>query len=389
MSDDAIAAAADAASANETVAPTPTPVTIIEQKAPTVDDTMEAVWEKLNATEPPRAPDGKFTKAESAEPATAEPAADATAEATETPDQPEEAQVEPAQPAIDAPHSWSGEHKAKWATVPPELQAYIAQRETESHGAITRAGQQLKTFEQQVKSYEPFNQLIQHYQPDFAKRGISPVQSFASLLAAQKSLEQNPLGGLVQIGLSYGVDLRPYLQAASQQHGGQPAQQFDPMVAQLQAQLSELQGKMTARERVEFEANQRAEQAKQEAERETHDKTLVVIEDFSKDKPYFNEVETELLGLIPAFKTRHPEASPKEILTKAYDAAIHANDLIRQRIQADQRKAEEVKRQADIKAKAESARKTAATNVKSVPGKTTPRTIDDTMEETWARLQAS
>lgn len=366
MSDTDLAAAAPA-TANETAAPantapteqsSPTPVTIVEKHEPTIDETLLAAYNKVNKD---RDEKGKFKASDaSAEPATETdpelPLETADAETNPT-DHPEEAKVEPAKPAIDPPHSWSGEHKAKWATVPPELQTYIAQRETDAHKAITRAGEY-------IKSHEPFDQLIQHHQEKFARRGISPAQSFATLLAAQDALDENPLSGIVQIGLSYGYDLRPYLQGAQQQ-GGQPMQ-VDPVVAQLRAELSEVKGEMTAGKRAAMEA-QRAAEEQQFAQANT------VITDFSKDKPHFEDVRVLMGRLI--------ESGEAKNLNEAYDMAVNAKPDIRQRIQADQRKADEAKRQADAKVKADAARKAAATNVKSGTVTKSPKTMDDDLQE--------
>lgn len=365
MSDDLAAVAQSPA--NETVAPavndsstnaSPTPVTIVEKHEPTMDETLLAAYNK--STKPDRDEKGKFTaKTEGAEPATGEaeqPAEEAAAE-TESTDQPEESKVEPAKPVIDPPHSWSGEHKAKWATVPPELQTYIANRESEAHAAIASAGRY-------IKSHEPFDQLIQHHQEKFAKRGISPAQSFATLLAAQDALDENPLSGILQIGLSYGIDLRPYLQGAQQQPG--QASQPDPMVSQLRAELSEIKGKMTASERA-------AQEAAQSAQDQQIAQANVAITDFAKDKPHFEEVRVLMGRLI--------ESGEAPDLNTAYDMAVNAKPDIRQRIQADQRKADEAKRLADQKAKADAARKAAATNVRSGPSTQSPKTMDDDLQE--------
>jgi hypothetical protein len=68
-------------------------------------------------------------------------------------------------------------------------------------------------------------------------------------------------------------------------------------------------------------------------------------------------------------------------LAEAYDMAVNAKPDIRRRIQADQRKAEEDKRTADARSKADQARRAASVNVRSVPVGANPKTMDDTLTE--------
>jgi hypothetical protein len=357
--------------ATETAAPIVTEASPSLPITPSVvndDSDLMAIWEKNHQ---PRADDGKFA---SPKPAVTEPAVEATAPpATETAGQPETAKIEPAQPAIDPPHSWSAEHKAKWATVPPDVQEYVLKRDTEAQQAISRLGSEKQTFEAKVKQYEPLEQLIASNRDDFARRGVSPAQGISVLLDAQRSLDANPAAALVQIGLSYGIDLRPAFQGQQiQQH------QHDPQVAQLKQQIQKLEAmvsdttsKVTEREQAEINT-QRTQ-------------ILKVVEDFSKDKPDWKDVETDVFDMVKVIKDRDPTKAPDQILKEAYDKARWANPEVRTRIQTDQQRETEEKRQAEAKAKAEAARKAASVNVKSSPSSASPKTMDDTLREVAIR----
>ena len=336
------------------------PVAETEATAPekNIDSDLLAVWHKHN---PVRGADGKFAPKE---PDEAAPEAD-TQNLTA---QPNEKPVEPETPAIDAPNSWAAEYKAKWGNVPPELREYVAKREAEAHQAITRSGEQLKSIEQQVKAYEPIDQLFQSYRDEFVRRGVSPAQAVATLFAAQRTLDANPVNGLVQIAASYGIDLRPALQ-------GMPATSTgaNPLVNQLMGKIQQLENsisataaKMTEAERIQMEAMRQQEET-QSAE------LSKVITDFSKDKPYFEELRPLMASLV---KEGHAQK-----LDDAYAMASSAHPEISKRIQADQRKSEEDKRQAQLKKDAEAARKSAAVNVRSVPAGASPKTMDDTLRE--------
>src|SRR5690348_16128080 len=106
---------------------------VVEQAPASFEDTMSAVYDKMNQ---PRDDGGKFAGNET--PAATEGAETAAEEATteEITDQPSETEQETAQPSITAPNSWSAEMKAKFGSLPPEAQQYIAQRESEMHAAI-------------------------------------------------------------------------------------------------------------------------------------------------------------------------------------------------------------------------------------------------------------
>lgn len=337
------------------------------------------VWEKNNQ---PRALDGKFApKDAAAAPATETPETPAPETAADKPteptDQAQQSKVEPAKPAIDPPLSWSADMKAKWAALPPEVQTYVSQRDKETHDAISRAGQNVKEHEQRIRGYEPFDQLITANKDNFARRGVSPTQAFAMLLDAQRQLDDNPVAGLVQIGLGYGIDLRPIFQGQGNQ---QPAVQADPRVAQLEAQLREMRDWRSAQE------SKVATQEKAANERQLTD-VVKTINDFAKDKPYWADIQDDIMSEVKVLRDKHPDQSPSEILTKAYERATWANSDIRTRVQADQRKADEDKRKSEAEAKAKQARSAASVNVKSgSPGTATPKTVDDTLNEIAKRI---
>jgi hypothetical protein len=358
MADEVVAAALDQSAAPAPAIDTnPAPVggNTIENPAPdtppSLDDTLEAAWNKTQSNGVEKGPDGKFVSPNGK-------AADAPADPDSVVQPPSEV-VEPAKPAIDPPNSWTAEAKAHWAKLPPEAQTYIAQREGEAHKAITSYGDRLK-------SYEPFDQIITQHKDEFARRGMQPAQAFAYLLNAQAQLDQNPIDGLVNIGLTYGIDLRPLLAG---QQGSLPAP--DPRLGQVTQELSQI--KQT------IQQQQQALEQQQQAEAEA------TLKEFAKDKPYFEEVRKLMSSFL---KGEHAET-----LSDAYDMAVNASPKVRARIQADQRAAEE-KKTAEAKAKAEEeakkkvadATKSAKVNVRSTSAHPNPKSMDDTIAESARRL---
>jgi hypothetical protein len=276
---------------------------------------------------------------------------------TETQDPPGETkpEPEPTAPAIEAPISWSAEAKAKWNALPPDTQRYIAERESAAHKAITTAGQRLK-------QYEPIDQLVNEYRHHFERHKVSPPDAFRALVQAQDQLDKDPVAGLVQIGLSYGVDLRPILGV----EGGLPTAGSDPAVARMQARIDQLEAQASEQRAREQQASE-ARQQREQFELQSH------IAEFSKGKPYFGEVKNTMAALL--------RSGQAEDLSQAYDMAIHAVPSVRQRIQADQRRAEDDARMAAVA----KAKRAASVNTRTLPATTAPRSVDDELADIAAR----
>jgi hypothetical protein len=331
-----------------------------ETAKPSIDDTLRATWDKIN---PRREATGRFAARDGA----TEPTDDiAVPAATEPSDHPEEAKAETVQQAassIAPPHSWSAEAKAKWATVPPELQTVIAKRETEAHEAITRAGQQIKMF-------EPMARVIEQNADTFRRNNLAPQDGVERLLAVEQWLATDPASAIGEIARAYGVDLQRL-------NGDQPAAtdgtrqgtQPDPLVSTLQSQLAatakevnQLKSYLTAQQRTQHETEQFA------LDRQ--------IADFAKDQkhPHFETVRKTMAKLM--------EADDGLSMADAYERATYAIPETRQRILADQRKTDEDKTAKEKAARLDAAKKAGTVNVKSTTAAgTAPKTMDDTLRE--------
>lgn len=317
---------------------------------PTIDDTLNAAWDKAQ-TGVERGEGGKFVAKNADAPAETK-SEDSAVQPTETP-------VETVKPSIDAPNTWTAEAREHWAKLPPETQEYILRRESESHKAITSQGDRLK-------SYEPLEKVISQYRQDFERRGLDAARSVATLFEAQRMLDQNPMEGLASIAQSYGIDLRAILTGQQQA----PA----PEVGQLRQHISRLEQQLNDYQSQHQSAQQRADAA--------------VVQEFAKQtdasgkplRPHFDEVREDMAMLL--------QNGRAETLEAAYEKACKLNETVSKRIEADQRKAAEEKRkaeeaakQAELKKRAEDAAKAAKVNVKSGTAHPTPKTLDDTLAE--------
>lgn len=321
--------------ASESLVATETPVIENNTPEPSLDDDLRSIWDKRN---PPRE-NGKFAPRNPTEQAADAPpvkeVADQTAQTTQ----------EQAKPAIDAPISWSAERKAEFASLPPAMKEYISQRDKESHEAISRAGQQIKAF-------EPVGKVIEQFAHVFQKNGLQPHDGIARMLAVNEMLEQNPRAAIAEIARAYGVNL----QGETEQN----ANPESPRVAELEAQIAKIQSHLTAQQRQQIDADNKA------LARE--------IADFAKDKPHFEAVRKVMAGLM--------SSGAAETMQDAYDRAVYADPTIRQSLQADElKKAEETRKAAEAERVAK-AKKAAGVNVKSSPGQSSAvRTLDDDLRD--------
>jgi hypothetical protein len=330
---EAAVAATEMPVANEAViADTPTTESA-PPAAPSMDDDLRGIWDKHH---PLKDESGKFVSRNPPEETPAEP---------KLADQAAETQPEQVTPAIEAPVSWSAENKAKWATLPPDVQAYIAQRDKESHDAISRAGQEIKT-------YEPFKHVVEQFRDTFQRTGLAPHDAFQRMMNVEAMLEQNPRYAIEQIARAYGVDLR-----GSEDPDANPG---DPRVADLEARLAKTESYLTAQQRQQRDAEQSA------LARE--------IADFAKDKPHFESVRGIMAGLM--------QVGAAESMQDAYEKAIYADPTIRQAVLAKEQTDAESKRREEEAKRVKDAKKAAGVNVRSSPAiASTTRTLDDDLRE--------
>jgi hypothetical protein len=161
----------------------------------------------------------------------------------------------------EPPQSWPAEVRERiWAQLDPQARQYFATSEAERHRTFTDYGNR-------VKSYEPFERLIDEYKNDFALRGIEPGQAFAYLLNAQRQLDANPVDALVNLGLGYGIDLRPLLSGQADAQLQQVRHYADALgqrAAEVERQLKASQAE-AAQARHALEGLRRAEDARKAA----------------------------------------------------------------------------------------------------------------------------
>lgn len=352
------AAPAVSTPAQVTIAPTPAP--------PSMEDTMGAVFDKLN---PARDETGQFKAAAEKVVAEAEAAPEKeAAPAQETNDQkPEPAKEEPLKTAIPEPVSWSAEMKAKWAALPPDVQEYVAKRDSETHKRITELGEAAKASEQLRTTFDRHRASL---------KGANPAEAAEKLLAANDYLERDAPSAIKWLADAYGVDLSSFARPADGNSEPQTEhiRSLEARVARAEKLAADANARLTTKEQREAEVQQ-VNIAKQ-------------VEDFAKDKPHWADIEADVFEQIHAVKAREPNLSPEQTLKKAYDRALKVNDTVAQKISEETRKAAEAKKATEDKRKADEAKRLASLNVKSTKG-ASPKASgswEDTMREIGNRI---
>lgn len=288
--------------------------------------------------ERPRNDAGQFT-------ADDKPAEAETAEAEGTKDEARPPEGDSNFEKVAPPEGWPSDARLAWDRLPKAAQEAL--RADLDAGRIT-VGKPA----QGNAAPDPVREVVKAYEPEISRRGMAPEQAVKVLFEAQRALDENPVQALIQLARSYGVD--PATLAPT--NGAQASQyQADPVIGQLQQELATLKGYLTQQQR-----------ATHEAQMADHQRT---IDDFAQTKtpegapayPHFEQVRVTMGNLL--------QAGEAKSLKDAYDMAVWARPDLRERILADQRKAEEAKRAAETRKAAEEARKRAV-SVRSNPSVT-------------------
>lgn len=320
-----------------------------EPDAP-VDEQPAPVAKADHPNDPNRYADGTFKKTKAEIAAEAAPAPEITA-----PDAAPKLPTQPSTVAVDAPGPWAADAKAEWSKLPPAVQAAVMKREAE----MNEGGRQ---WSDQKRRYEA---ILAPAAQAFQARNLSVEDGLNRLLSAQDFLDREPASAIAWLAKSYGVDLQ---NLASNPPAPQPQLQSDPRVQQLAQQYSTLESQLNG-----FLQSQ----------------TMGVIESFAKDKPYYAEVESELLKIIPIVKAENPDANPQAVLEKAYDQAVWLNQTVREKLIADRQQAQQQQQTDAIKAKAAQAAKAAVSVKGSSNGVATPSRkptmVDESVYDTVRR----
>jgi hypothetical protein len=315
-------------------------------------------------SEPTRAADGKFTKAETdGKPA---PAADAAPghnnppKATSTEATPKADAGQPAkaaeatpvaQPAAPPPQSWPAAMKEKWSTLEPTVQSYLAQRDRDVARDFTRVGQTLK-------AAKPLFDTVESFRDTFAGWQLEPHEAIRNLVQRAQTIDRDPMAGIAALARDYGIDLAQYAAQTIDPSQLPP----DPRLTEAQARISALErqlhqssNQIKARDEAFRQMMEEAERADATARYQTRTtESSKSLDAFVKDRPDFEEYEETIADLIGVLRAANPGMTGEQALSKAYDVARRLDPDYEKSINAQAQKRYEAKRAAEAAAHASS-----------------------------------
>lgn len=257
--------------------------------------------------------------------------------------------TEKAATSVAPPNAWTAQSKAKWAALPPEIQAEVAKREAEIHQGMTKLDEE-RQFGKSTK------EVITPYLPMITAEGSTPQKAIQSLLNTayllRTSTPQEKGRMLMDLARQYGADLSQVSQ-----------QQQKPIDPELQAIRQEL-GQLKSARQSEVSQREQHEQATIQSEIQTFAA--------NPDHVHYESVKAHMASLLQGGLTKGN--SPQEHLRDAYDQAVYAKPDIRSTLLEQKIAQTEANRVAEKKAKADAARRAGA-SITGNPGATAPGNI--------------
>lgn len=307
------------------------------------------------------------------EPSTDSTASPETAAASETSSEGEAAAITTPPPPFDlnqAPKTWRKEVAAAWATLPEPVRAEIHKREQDMYAGIEQYKEGANFGWQVHNLFKPYEQVMK-------QAGIGPQQVLPGLVQAHGTLalgsEEQKLTLLNQLIKDYAI---PVPKLLAQLTGGALTEVepfVDPEVKALREKLQAVESRLSTQDRAAAEA------------RQTENRK--VVEAFANDPKnvYFSELADDIAALL--------RGGVVQDLQAAYEKALWANPVTREKEQARRAAEAESERTRKAAEAAAKAKKAIAANVRSTVRSgslTAPKStsIDETMEKTLAEINA-
>lgn len=246
-----------------------------------------------------------------------------------------------------APKSWQKDFHEPWGKIDPKTQEYIELREKQMLDGLEQYKGDSGFGKQMREVITPYKAMLQ-------AQGVDEPRAVQYLLNAHYKLTnsspEEKKAYFSTLAKNYGITLEGMAEQV----------EIDPAIKELRDNFSSLRDSLTARE-----------QAAQDAARANVAKD---VEAFALDEkhPYFDEVADDIVAMIKAGKN----------LEDAYEKAVWANPVTRQKEMARLQTESQSQLQAKAKAEADKARKAAGVNVNSRDTRRTPTEPKGTMEDT-------
>lgn len=300
--------------------------------------------------------DKELNADESSEDSTDE-SADSSAE-SESATSTEKSTEEPAvtAPAIRLPKGWKQEALDKFATLDPEIQAEVLQREDDFFKGIEQ-------YKQAAQYAKVVQDMLKPMEPSFQARGLNPLNHLQSVIEADRQIAsaQTPEQKVElfrQLAHYYGVQIDDSLFHAEDSTVGALRNEINGLKTAWQSQAELVQ--------------------KQELEKINNEIQTFINDPANK---HFNALQHDIARLL--------ETGACKTLKQAYDTALWSNPIVRQQVLDEQAKEKSAAEEAEKKKLLEESKKRSSVNIKSTNVKPIgKRSIEDTLEATFDEILA-
>jgi hypothetical protein len=317
-----------------------------EVALPSMEDTISSAWADIQSRgEVERDGQGKFAQKD-----TQEVAKDEAVEVKAEPHQEQQEEQQDHQeesPQIKPPSSWKAETKAKFSSLPPDVQAEVLKREEDNIRGI-------KQYKDQAEKASRYEAAFAPYARNFESAGLAPEKAIEGILRTENTLRNGSpaqkVAAVQDIIASYGINPEWFTNTP----------QVNPEVGHLQNQLQQFEAKQAELMRQMQEQQQQRESVSLNSE----------LSNFAKDHEHFDTVRERMADLL--------QGGAAKTLQEAYETAIWADANIRTSIIAKQQAEERAK----ASEKAKQAKTAAKVNVPRrgvIPAQPSVGTMDDTI----------
>lgn len=218
---------------------------------------------------------------------------------------------------IQPPASWSAEDKQWFMKQPIEAQRQFAKRTADMERNFHRVTQEAAAVK---REYSDMDQVLAPYHDYFAERGITRAQAVDNLIKGNMALEKDLVAGIDLIARSFGRTFEDVFEEHQQRQLGQQNNVLHPVMRKVQ----ELESELTSIRRQEAERSQAQAKSRQEA---VIQELYAVRDEVGPDgnylRPELHDEEGFVRPLVNVYKglaQSFPQASPRELLLKAYAA---------------------------------------------------------------------
>lgn len=272
----------------------------------------------------------------------------------------------------EAPTHWPAPAREMFAKQPPEVKTFLLERHKAMEADYTRKMQELAPIR---RFNDELEEVFKPHDPYLRQSGMTRMQAIRELVGWKERLDKDAPGAIKYLAQISGVDLKTI--------GAPPAdmpawgQELQKQLEQSKNENAELRKRLDGADGARSQqllSVQQAEVTKFAEEKDPQGKPL---------RPYFDDVAKDVAGMIRLARANGEQLT----LQEAYDRAVHANPLTRQKLAASNDAERRAKEEAERKAKAEAARKAAAANIdgEGAVGVTAAQTgsVRASLEKNW------